>query len=285
MTGARDPGGRTSALPEGAGKMTTTEGLRARMDATAERLEAEKAKLYRPDGSKLYADEEHEERLRSIEQEHTTAFDAIEADVGRSISRAQEDLLKLEHSDPVDLLSNEELERANSKSPFVLNECLNLPPAALTKRLSAVLASGTGPPCSSTPSTQPRASGRGRATTPRTRPPPAKRRGPRRSGRPSRSSWRSSTPSARAGSSGRGRPSKRRRGSSRTPTPSARRSERGRPVREAEVRGRGAKVGAAGRVAKHEKGRSPSEARTPALSAPESFEICATIMRQASLYL
>jgi len=47
----------------------------------------------------------------------------------------------MEHADPTDLLSNEGLDRANVKSPFVLNDCTNLALPALAKRLSAVLAS------------------------------------------------------------------------------------------------------------------------------------------------
>ena len=42
---------------------------RARMDMTAERTEAQKVSLYRPDGSKVYGEEEHADRIVGIAQE------------------------------------------------------------------------------------------------------------------------------------------------------------------------------------------------------------------------
>lgn len=123
-------------------QMTTTESIKARMDAAVERQEAEKAALYRADGSKRYSDEEHAEREAAINREFREQMDAIEADIEGSFAAAEEAILAAEGADPTAALTTEELERANAKSAFVADDCSSLPLDSLKKRCRAVLASG-----------------------------------------------------------------------------------------------------------------------------------------------
>src|SRR4051812_38235611 len=100
--------------------------MRDRIDTVAERHEAAKAELFRPDGSKVYGDEEHKERETALKREFDAQIDNIEADIAQRITATEEELLKLEHADPTDILTNEELARANAKRAFVSDDCFNL---------------------------------------------------------------------------------------------------------------------------------------------------------------
>lgn len=119
--------------------------LEQRIEQAAKAREEAEASLLRPDGSRRYSDEEHEERTRTIRREHAERFGAIEAEIAGRVERAEERLFGLEHADPSGALSTEELERANARSAFVADECRGLPLGALAKRMAAVLASGDRP--------------------------------------------------------------------------------------------------------------------------------------------
>ena len=105
-----------------------------------QRAEAE-AKLYRDDGSPVYGDAEHRERLAAIRAEHAAAFDAIDADVGRKVQEAEERLLAAENPDIAGSLTTDELARASALSGFVAADAERLPAGELEKRLRAVAAS------------------------------------------------------------------------------------------------------------------------------------------------
>ena len=87
---------------------------REKMDRAVERFEASKAELYREDGSKLYSDEEHEEREAALQREGKATMDAIEEEVDRRIAGAEGALLVAEDADPTGALSTSELESANA---------------------------------------------------------------------------------------------------------------------------------------------------------------------------
>ncbi len=113
-----------------------------RIEEAAQRREQAEAALYRSDGTKVFGDAEHRERLANIRAEHARAFDAIDADVGRKVREAEEALLVAENRDPADALLPSELQRANAKSQFVADDVGRLPLDALEKRCRAALASG-----------------------------------------------------------------------------------------------------------------------------------------------
>ncbi len=100
--------------------------------------------LLRPDGSKRYSDEEHAERQSAISAEFREKLQSIEEDVERETSAAESELATLEHGDPTNLLSAEELERAGAKREFVNEDVAALPASELADRLRAVLASPGG---------------------------------------------------------------------------------------------------------------------------------------------
>jgi hypothetical protein len=116
-----------------------------RIEEAASRREQQEANLYRPDGSKVYGDEEPRERMAAIRREHARAFDRIDADVARKVAEAEEALLVAENADPADALDTDELARANAKSAFVAQGVERLPLDALERRCRAALASGDKP--------------------------------------------------------------------------------------------------------------------------------------------
>jgi hypothetical protein len=116
--------------------------MRDRIDRVAEHHEQAMGELFRPDGSKFYSDDEHTARAAELKREFNANIDAIEDDIAQRIASTEEELLKLEHADPTDILTNEELERANVKRAFVADDCFNLPLKQLEQRCRAALASG-----------------------------------------------------------------------------------------------------------------------------------------------
>jgi hypothetical protein len=115
------------------------------IDEAAQRRQQQEAELYRADGSKVYGEQEHRERMAAIRAEHAAAFDRIDADVARKVQEAEEELLVAENADPADALTTPELERANAKSAFVADDVERLPLDALEKRCRAALAGGDRP--------------------------------------------------------------------------------------------------------------------------------------------
>lgn len=98
--------------------------------------------LYRPDGSKRYSDEEHNERQRAISEMFREALTTIEEDVEREAATAETELATLEHGDPTTFLNTEELERAGAKRVFVNEDVEGLPAREIAGRLRAVLGGG-----------------------------------------------------------------------------------------------------------------------------------------------
>jgi hypothetical protein len=125
---------------------TTTHGdLRRRIDRAAELHEEARGALYRPDGSKVYGEEAHAEREEALRREFHAALDAIGEEIGKRISRAEGEVLRLEHGDPSGALTAEELERAGARRPFVRDEVYGLGTDALEERTRAVIASSDRP--------------------------------------------------------------------------------------------------------------------------------------------
>ena len=113
-----------------------------RIEEAASRREQQEAQLYRPDGSKVFGDQEHAERMAAIRAEHARTFDRIEAEIEERAERAQGELAALENADPAAGLLTHEVQRASALSGFVADEVADLSLAALARRCRAAASSG-----------------------------------------------------------------------------------------------------------------------------------------------
>ena len=108
-----------------------------RIEEAASRREQQEAQLFRPDGSKVYGEQEHKERLQAIRAEHAAAFDRIDDDVARKVDEAEERLLLAENADLASTLDTDELQRVSALSGFVADDVERLSVADLVKRCKA----------------------------------------------------------------------------------------------------------------------------------------------------
>lgn len=116
--------------------------LKAAANRAQETFEAEKGKLYRPDGSKLFADDVHEEEMAKLRSERRRTLEPIRKEANELGRKAQADAELAKHSDPMEALTDEELSRANVRRAFAIDAAETLPMDALKGRLEAVLAGG-----------------------------------------------------------------------------------------------------------------------------------------------
>ncbi len=112
------------------------------IEQAASRRQQQEAQLYRADGTKLFGDEEHRERMSAIRREHAAAFDRIDADAERKVQEAEQALLVAENADLSSTLTTEESQRVSALSGFVADDVERLPQDALERRCRAALASG-----------------------------------------------------------------------------------------------------------------------------------------------
>jgi hypothetical protein len=103
---------------------------------------ADKAKLLRPDGTRMYGDAEHAEREARIDQAFEAEAERVTAAAERASAEADSELVKLDGTDPLDALSAEDQQRAAARAPFIREDTELLPPGELMKRVRGVLASG-----------------------------------------------------------------------------------------------------------------------------------------------
>ena len=117
--------------------------IEAASERLAARIERETAKLTRSDGSRVYADQEHQEREQAI-------LEAAGAEFGQSAARyaakAESDAtdiqkqLALLERDPFDSLKPEEQQRASLQREFVSEDCERLPAHQLVPIIRAAMA-------------------------------------------------------------------------------------------------------------------------------------------------
>jgi hypothetical protein len=119
-----------------------TEELQQNVDSTADRYEAEKAQLFREDGSKRHSDSEHRERAGALREKFYGEMDQLEAEIGEEINRRETALVAVEFSDPADSLSVGELQRASARRELVSEDAAKLPLGELAGKMKAALASG-----------------------------------------------------------------------------------------------------------------------------------------------
>lgn len=109
--------------------------------ATSKR-EAEEAALYRPDGSRVFGEQEDQERRSAIRREFETEMDKIQGGIEERIKRVQGELAALENADPASNLRPDEVQRAAAMSVFVSDEVEGLSLADLARRVRAAVTSG-----------------------------------------------------------------------------------------------------------------------------------------------
>jgi hypothetical protein len=116
------------------------------LNTQAERAQAVyeegKQSLFRPDGSKLYSDEVHEDELTKLAAERKTVVGGVEQEAREAADAARGEIERIESADLADALTEEELARANQKRAFALDAAETMGPEAFKKRLESVLAGG-----------------------------------------------------------------------------------------------------------------------------------------------
>src|SRR3954466_3468159 len=90
-----------------------------RMEQAAAVLDAERARLLPPDGTRLYSDAEHAEREALAVAAFNRVADAQQATIDAAIAQAERTLTLSAYADPLDHLSGDELAQASTRAPFV----------------------------------------------------------------------------------------------------------------------------------------------------------------------
>lgn len=122
--------------------MTTVAELKRQAEAAQRAYEEGKAKLFRPDGSKLYSDEAHEEELGKLRAERNGVLREVKRQAKEAGAAARQETERAGNLDPTGFLTADELSRANSLRAFALDAGETLGIDALRGRLEAVLADG-----------------------------------------------------------------------------------------------------------------------------------------------
>jgi hypothetical protein len=115
---------------------------RQRIKQATGRAFSARSELYRDDGTRIYADQEHTAREREIERELEAAMTRIEESISSRLETAKADLQSAEHADPAPTLNTDELQRAAALAAFVGEEMRDLSLPALAHRVRVVANSG-----------------------------------------------------------------------------------------------------------------------------------------------
>ncbi len=116
--------------------------LNVRAERAQACFEEGEKELFRPDGSKLFSDSEHGERVRALEQERNGVLGDIEQQAKEVRMAVATEIERIENADPADALAPSELEQANLKRAFAVDAAETLDAEAFGKRLESVLAAG-----------------------------------------------------------------------------------------------------------------------------------------------
>ncbi len=103
-------------------------------------FEAAKKRLYRADGSKVYGDEEHAERLGKMADGLREKAEAVAAEARSDIEGYEREALALSYTDPASLVPASDRGRLETSRVFVKEDCETFAVPALTERLTAVSA-------------------------------------------------------------------------------------------------------------------------------------------------
>jgi hypothetical protein len=103
-------------------------------------FEENKARLYRRDGSKVYGEAEHSERLGKLTAELSEKVEAVITEAQEDAQGYEQEALALSYTDPTKGLIGTDRERFSVSLPLVREDCEGLSADALLKRLAAVSA-------------------------------------------------------------------------------------------------------------------------------------------------
>jgi len=113
-----------------------------RLERAGERFQAAKAKLTRPDGSRVYGDAEHAEREAALLADYDAVGAEVKATAEEATAAGRQELAKFDGASPLDRLTAEEQQAASVRAAFIKEDCETQPLAQLAARARAVLASG-----------------------------------------------------------------------------------------------------------------------------------------------
>ena len=121
--------------------------LKARAEAARGRYETERERLFRPDGSRVFADAEHRDRLSALRAERNEALGAIEEETERALNDARGDIEALENASMLTHLKNSEaVAQANAAFPLAVADLRGLGNREeRIKRLQSIRRAGDDP--------------------------------------------------------------------------------------------------------------------------------------------
>lgn len=103
-------------------------------------FEGAEKKLYRADGSKVYGDEEHAERLAKLREEFSEKLGKVVSEVEQDAQEYDKEALVFSYTDLASQVPASERGRLEASRPFVKEDCEDMAVPELTERISAVSA-------------------------------------------------------------------------------------------------------------------------------------------------
>ncbi len=135
--------GRPGHEARPSGTTTLSRGSRAKsqerdVEKAVEEFEAAKKRLYRRDGSRVYGEAEHAERLGKLAAELRERAEAVAAEAQGDAEGYDRELLALSYTDPAETVAAPERGRLEAARAFIKEDCEDMSVPALTERISAV---------------------------------------------------------------------------------------------------------------------------------------------------
>lgn len=116
--------------------------LRAKVEAAGRRFDEGKRRLYQANGDPLFAEDVMKAELEKLARERNAVLFEVEEEVREIAADSSGILERLQNADPIALLSEEELARANARRGFANDEADSLSASDLARRLESVLHAG-----------------------------------------------------------------------------------------------------------------------------------------------
>lgn len=110
------------------------------VERAASAFEEAQKKLYRTDGSKVYGDEEHAERLGKLREGLTEKIGKVVSEAEADAKSYEKEALAFSYTDPASQVPASERGKLETSRAFVKEDCEDLAVPALTERISAVSA-------------------------------------------------------------------------------------------------------------------------------------------------
>ena len=120
----------------------TIEYLRQRAHAVRDRFEEGRSALYRADGTQVYADAEHNERLAALRATRDAALREIDTEAASAIEENRASITALQNGDITALLTPDDLETASLRRSHVAGDVATLTTTERQDWLAAFLRGG-----------------------------------------------------------------------------------------------------------------------------------------------